>query len=305
VALGAFDPPRAFGALPKIHHVFVDFRPEREHEIEGAVRAASAGNQVALITWEPRRTASLDTPVAFTPDLAVLQEVAAGRSDEYIRRVARALRDTEQPVIVRFAHEMDLAPDGSHPWSGGDPETFIAAWRHVHEVFASEQATNVRFLWSPGGVLLDNEFVSDRWYPGRDVVDLVGFSAFGSWQWEPRALSDVGQDAYALRTPEELVLPRYQAIARYGKPVILPEVGLETHPGRLNEEQRWLRAFADLMAGPDLPLLRGVVYFNAPHNLSNYDIDWRLTPEDLQVVREAWVQQAEVETASARTTRRP
>ncbi|MGE3856627.1 MAG: glycosyl hydrolase, partial [Dehalococcoidia bacterium] len=307
VALGAFDPPGSFGTLPKIRHVFVDFRPEREREILGAVRAASANNQVAMITWEPRRTESSRSLAVLATDVTVLQEIAGGRLDGYVGRVARTLRDTEQPVIVRFAHEMDLAPDGSHPWSGGDPETFIEAWRHVHQVFVREGATNVRFLWSPGGVLLGNEFASARWYPGRDVVDLVGFSAFGSWQWEPLDLEAApnGPDAYALRTPAELLLPRYRAIARYGKPVILPEVGLETHPGRLDEEERWLRAFADLIAGPDLPLLRGVVYFNAPHNLPNYDIDWRLNAEDMRVVREAWVQQAEVETASMGTTRRP
>ena len=294
VALGAFDPSEALGGLPKIHHVFVDFRPERETEIADAVTRAAGEGQVALVTWEPRFSAL--TRTSAVPDPSVLEAIRRGDLDPYLRRVAASLRDSRQPVVLRFAHEMDLAPDGAHPWSGGDPATYIAAWRHLHDVFAEERATNVRFLWSPGGVIAGDEFVSQLWYPGSDVVDAVGFSALASWQWEPRRANQV--DPYALRTPRELVMPRYRAIARFVKPVILPEVGVETHPGRVEEEQAWLRDFAALTSSADVPLLRGVVYFNAPHNLPNYDIDWRLSSNDIGLLRDAWVRDAGMETAA-------
>jgi len=112
-------------------------------------------------------------------------------------------------------------------------------------------------------------------------------------------------DGFALRSPAELIMPRYRAIARFAKPVVLAEVGLETHPDRLDEERRWLQEFAALVAGPHAPLLRGVVYFNAPHNLADYDIDWRLAREEIEIMREAWVAQARMEVASIELVRRP
>ena len=44
------------------------------------------------------------------------------------------------------------------------------------------------------GLLFNGVFTSDNWYPGDDVVDMVGFTAYVFWGWEewmrnaPRAM---------------------------------------------------------------------------------------------------------------------
>ena len=69
------------------------------------------------------------------------------------------------------------------------------------------------------------------------------------------------------------------------------------HPSRTAQEQEWLTDFADLVAGPQMPLLRGVVYFNAPHNLRNYSIDGRLRDDEIDLLRRTWNRPDGFETA--------
>lgn len=236
-----------------------------------------------MITWEPRRAGIIWGP-PLPGDVALLDDLAEGRLDAYVRQVANTLRASGQPVLLRFAHEMDLERDGLHPWAGGDPALYQAAWRRVHATFQAEGATNVRFLWSPGGVITPwDGFVSDAWYPGDDVVDLVGFSAFAAWQWEEWSAQRAS--VHAFRTPRELLLPRYEAIAAHGKPVVLPEVGVQMHPSLSYDEARWIEEFSRFVTSDEVPLMRGVVYFNAPHNLPDYEIDWGLNVHEREVIR--------------------
>lgn len=285
VAFGAFDPGGQMAGLSMIRHEFVDFRPERIPEFAATIAAASATRQIALITWEPRRTSTF--VLGPTPDdMNLLLAIAAGDEDTYLREVARAIAASNETVILRFAAEMDFALDGLHPWSDHPEAEYIAAWRQVREIFESEGATNALFLWSPGGVTTpDGVFQSDRWYPGDDVVDLVGFSAYTFWIWDEWDAERAAKHLY--RSPAELILPRYDAISRHGKPVVLPEVGMRLHASRQAEEGAWLDQLISLLASDRAPLLVAAVYFHAPHNLPDYDVDWRLDEAQLALVRDA------------------
>jgi hypothetical protein len=216
--------------------------------------------------------------------LNLLTAIGQGAEDGYIRDVARVVAASKETVIIRFGAEMDFELNGLHPWSNHPEAEFIAAWRHIHDLFAREGATNALFLWSPGGVTTpDGEFTSDRWYPGDDVVDLVGFSAYTYWVWDEWDAERTAQHLY--RSPEELILPRYNAISRHGKPVVLPEVAMRLHAARQAEEGAWLEHFFDLLVSDKAPLLVAAVYFHAPHNLPDYDVDWRLDSSQLALVR--------------------
>src|SRR5690606_16733112 len=106
-------------------------------------------------------------------------------------------------------------------------------------------------------------FTSDNWYPGDDVVDIVGFTAYAFWEWEE--WDEERASTHAFRSPEELILPRFNALLHHGKPVIIPELGIALHPTREAEETQWL---LDLVALIDreMPELAAIVYFYAPHN---------------------------------------
>jgi beta-mannanase len=273
VGFGAFNLGRTLQVPGVIHHEFIDFAPGSIERMTQAVDTAASNGQVALITWEPhfyQRPALSE---------GMIGEIAAGEWDDYLTEAAEALRDTDQTVLLRFAHEMDQARSPLHPWIRQRPALFIRAWRHVHRIFDSAGADNITWAWTPVGRFRGEEFFSDRWYPGDRWTDLVGFTVYSFWRWEER------HRARDVRTPSELVIPRYRAIVRHDKPVIFAEFGIEHHPTRQADEIPWLRRFVRLVQN-DMPDLVGVVFFHAPQNVPGLPGDWRLNPGQQRAFRD-------------------
>jgi Glycosyl hydrolase family 26 len=71
---------------------------------------------------------------------------------------------------------------GWYPWgsgvNGNTPADYVAAYRHIHDLFLGEGVTNVIWVWSPAA--LDTAVQSDLagLYPGDAYVDWVGLSAY-------------------------------------------------------------------------------------------------------------------------------
>jgi len=115
--------------------------------------------------------------------------VAAGARDSYIRSWASAAKSWGHPLFLRYAWEMN----GSwFTWGVGNgalgpPNTaadYVAAWRHVHDIFTSVGATNVSWVWcpnvDPGGKFANLASV----YPGDSYVDwtcLDGYNRNDPW----------------------------------------------------------------------------------------------------------------------------
>lgn len=111
--------------------------------------------------------------VQLNPRHVPLYEIAAGQYDRYLRHYARAIRAFKCSVLLSFGHEMN----GSwYRWSRpyASPAQFIAAWRRIHDVFASSRVTNVTWSWDPshGGS------PARQWWPGARYVDWVGIDGY-------------------------------------------------------------------------------------------------------------------------------
>jgi mannan endo-1,4-beta-mannosidase len=71
------------------------------------------------------------------------------------------------------------ANNGSTP----DPAAFVAAWRHVHDLFVQNGATNVVWVWCPNATDVPNATSApwNHWtnyYPGDTYVDWVGIDGY-------------------------------------------------------------------------------------------------------------------------------
>lgn len=80
-----------------------------------------------------------------------LTTIASGAYDDYIRRFATEAKNWGQPFLLRFAHEMNAY---WYPWgtgagnpNGNTPLDYVAAWRHVHDIFTAVGATNAIWVW--------------------------------------------------------------------------------------------------------------------------------------------------------------
>jgi hypothetical protein len=212
--------------------------------------------RIPMLTWEPWET---------TPS-----SISSGESDALIRERAAGLRDLGQPLFLRFAHEMN---GNWYPWDGfhnndrgrkkKGPAKYVAAWRHVHDLFEAEGADNVVWVWCPNR----NSFPAARWndfrryYPGDAYVDWVcidGYN-FGANGWS------------SWRSFASIVRPIYDA---YGaiKPIMIGETGSSELGG---VKADWI-AEARASVETEFPSIAAFLWFNIDKNGN----DWRVNSSD-------------------------
>jgi beta-mannanase len=109
-------------------------------------------------------------------------EIAAGKFDKHLRAYAKAVKAFGCAIILSFGHEMNgwWYPWGE-PWT--TPHEFIAAWRHIHDIFNSVGAGNVTWSWDPSHQYSEvgvGKVASpgSEWYPGNKYVDIIGIDGY-------------------------------------------------------------------------------------------------------------------------------
>ena len=220
------------------------------------LRAVAQRGATPEITWEPwdYRVGLRHAQPRYT-----LTSIVAGRHDAYIRAVARTLKAFGRPVLLRFAQEMN---GDWYPWgvgvNGNRPGQFVAAWRHVHDVFVAAGATNVRWVWSP--VARYGVALSTAQYPGDRYVDEIGLSGFNGGS----ELAWTGWRSFA--SLFDASLATVHALAP-DKPIQISEVGSANGGG---SKSNWIAGmFADLSRHPQV---RTVIWFDV-----DKQTDWRIT----------------------------
>jgi cellulose synthase/poly-beta-1,6-N-acetylglucosamine synthase-like glycosyltransferase len=212
------------------------------------LRTVSAQGAVPMVTWEPWKKPAHGYHAAVQPS-SRLERIVSGRDDPYIRSWARAAARYAEPILLRPMQEMN---GDWYPWAvrtnGNDAATFVAAWRHIHRIFDAAGADNVRWVWTvhalPG---VNPDF--DAFYPGSRYVDWVSLTVF-NWG------TAVGWGKWA--SFDQLVEPTYAALVRFGKPVMVSEIGTVTDGG---DAARWVdRTMSRLQTG--YPAVKAVVWFS-------------------------------------------
>jgi mannan endo-1,4-beta-mannosidase len=101
--------------------------------------------------------------------------IADGDDDSYLISYADAVRSFGHPLILSFGHEMN-GTWYSWGWQHVRPATFVAAWRHIVDVFRAQGASNVTWLWTVQAYGdSPSQTTNPRpWWPGSDYVTWVG-----------------------------------------------------------------------------------------------------------------------------------
>ncbi len=222
----------------------------------------TAFGAVPLITWEPGdRTQEVNRPEYS------LASILTGRYDEYIKTWALKLGSYGKPVLLRWAHEMN---GFWYPWgnnvNGNTADQFIAAWRHLHDMFRSLGATNVQWVWSPNAVITDELPLETLFFPGNEYVDWLALDSFNraASGWQPFT---------------NLFLPSYQRItALSSKPVMIAETGSgEALPGSGVSKAQWITDALGQELPKSFPRVRALVWFNEDKRIAEVDgEDWRI-----------------------------
>ena len=107
--------------------------------------------------------------------------IGLGQYDDMIRSRAQAVKALGEKVLIRWMWEMDgreKAENTQHP------ALYIAAWRHIHDVFAEEGASNVQWVWCPNATAfrIEDDRNAPAYYPGDDYVDWI---CADGYNWAP------------------------------------------------------------------------------------------------------------------------
>lgn len=216
---------------------------------EYAKRAKDAGGALQ-IAWEPDDG---------------LNPVTDGA---YLRKWAQDAKAAGIPIFLRFAGEMNGAWVKWH----GNPAQYIAKFRMLHDVFASE-APNVAMVWSPGDVPAND---IDPYYPGDAYVDWVGVSLY----IEPYENGDPSLPSMIATSSVERLTRLYNTYSDR-KPLMLSETGVPHYSHSTEEDfTEWaklnLQRLYEIMPYK-YPRLKAITYFNVNQNMDNAKNDYSLS----------------------------
>ncbi|MDK1377613.1 MULTISPECIES: glycoside hydrolase family 26 protein [unclassified Sinorhizobium] len=241
IDFGAYDPHGDFGepSQSKIEHLFLPWEDVDLSTLTLADNYAQARGRTLMITIEPWSW----SPDWRVSDQELLRSILSGKRDDNMAAVCSTAATLKSPIIVRWGQEMDET-DNQFSWSHWQGAEFKAAFRRMVDVCRAH-LKNAKFMWSPKG----NQGL-DAFYPGDDVVDIVGLSVFGYQQYD-RAMT--GRD----QSFSERLAPGYERVKSYGKPIMVAELGYE---GDASYVASWATNVATRHA--EFPELTAVVYFN-------------------------------------------
>ncbi len=280
--IGIYRPPMPFviaeydaylaTTSPKPPSIIMWYQPWAEsgpHEIDQAALASVyQRGAVPMITWEPWDPGTNANAVQNpgTNQNWRLKNILDGRYDGYIRRWASKIKAVKGPVMLRPMHEMN---GEWYPWAGtvndNTPADYIAAWRHIHDMFEAEGATNVTWVWSINGESVPDtrENRYDVYYPGDEYVDWVGLSGF-NWgttgnnsQWE---------------TFDEIYTAPLRYARTLNKPIVIAEFASVEQGG---DKAEWIYdAYKRIRT--EHPEVDAVVYFDSFESGPDGTQDWRI-----------------------------
>ena len=183
-----------------------------------------------------------------------LADVINGTYDTYIREFAEAARNWGHPFFLRFDWEMN---GNWFPWSegvnGNNPGEFVAAWRHVHDIFTQVGATNATWVWCPYSEVERSFAALAPLYPGNEYVDWTCMDGF-NWGNNPT-------NPHRWRGFKEIFSSTYRKITKQiapSKPMVLAEIA-STGSGRA--KANWIRnMFTELRT--NFRRVRALIWFD-------------------------------------------
>ena len=253
-ALTAYE--AASGRRTAIVHWYAHWGDWKSAFSQADLERVSSRGSIPMITWEPWKW----DPTTAAPDPAwsLRNGVLSGKFDDYIDSWARGMAAYGKPVLLRFAHEMHN--NTVYPWAvginGNTAAEYVAAWKHVHDIFARYNTSNVKWVWNPhtmgNASAAAYAPVYRALFPGDDYVDWLGLDIYNTGP-------GLDWGAPYWRTFTQVLSEPYKAItALTNKPLILPEVGCTETAGAKSE---WIGN----ALGPELgqfPRVRALIWFD-------------------------------------------
>ena len=231
------------GRMPALHLTYYAWEDDWTGRI---TKADLDAGRIPLVNWEPH-----------TPKLT---DIASGTYDDMLHQRAKSAKGLGKPFFLDWGAEMN--GDWS-PWSGAQngmgPEQYLAAYRHIHDVFVADGATNAIWLWCPNVTDEPRSAWNDTlgYYPGADYVDWACVDGYnwgttnGGWQ----SFQNVFEDVYA-------------TLDTLNKPIMIGEMASAEAGG---DKGAWIDSMVPTLRD-HFPMIKGLVWFDI-----DKETDWRIS----------------------------
>ncbi len=258
IALGAWVPgadsnpavidqyARLTGRYPAIVNYYQSWLPPNPRDLNlGLLREYERRGITPMISWEPD-----------VPD----EKIIGGSYDSFIRRYALDAATFGKTILLRFAWEENGSWTAWSPGVNGNTAlTFIAAWRHIHDIFVGEHATNVQWVWAPNVVFPGSAPYSGL-YPGDDYVDWLGLDGYN---WGTSTTYSYWSSG------DQIFGPSIESLmALSSKPIMISEIGSAEQGGN---KATWITDWFLRDLPTSFPRVRAVVWFD-----QNKEADWQI-----------------------------
>lgn len=176
-------------------------------------------NAFMIARENPTSALSIGLSLTENDHPGAILRLTQGDYDKHIDKLITLLRLIEQPTYLRIGYEFD----GS--WNKGyeNSENYIIAFRRIASRIRSANLEKVILVWqgatSPVDDLIDGEpNPVEPWYPGSDLVDMIGLSWFLKLDEHP---ATPGKAIYHTQRQKMDLLLAYARSK--GKPVMISE----------------------------------------------------------------------------------
>ena len=228
----------AIGVTPQIHLTY--FGWEDPWATDMTLTDDLARGQISLVNWEP-----------FEVNFA---DIVDGTFDGMLTQRARQAAELTQPVFLDFAAEMNE----EEGWGGHDPELYVAAYRHIHDIFDANDANQIVWVWAPNNVDSQNAPAALEYYPGDDYVDWTGIDGYNWGTSDPN---------FEWQSFESVFRAMYDDLHGLGKPIIIGEMASAEEGG---SKPQWIEHVVPTLE-QEFSDIRAVVWFDV-----DKERDWRI-----------------------------
>lgn len=242
------------------------------YEFHGIDRPLPARNEAQLVAEGRILHVNIEAKEFAKPERPEVPwtRITAGDFDDALRAQATGLAALKSPVMVTFDHEVDSP---KRVGQRGTAAEFVAAWRHIHQVYTSAGARNIVWVWVVTGYE-DNRSAVPGLYPGDRYVDWVG--------WDPYNMAGCSTGRVKPKQWQsftETVKPFYRWLQNEGaragidkaKPYMLSEFGTVANPDDPSAAARW---YAEMPAALEkFPHLKAVQLWNGKVDACDYRIE--------------------------------
>lgn len=237
--LGVVDGRQTLGNVAADYrNEFHGWGPNSAEEVGKIVDRVKLTGSDIILTVEP-------WPLPPETALEMFDNIRKGRYDTLLDATCSPLKEFSRPIL-RWGHEVETV-GSRYPWAVNEAQQFVSAYQYVVD-YCRDLVPELKFMWSPAGLP-----GLEKYYPGDKYVDYVGLSIFGYPEYELKSFG-------SLQSFDQVTKPRYDRVLKYGKPVIIAELGCA---GESAYKLGWLREAIRFMEDKvRYPYIQGFVLFS-------------------------------------------